>query len=785
MFQVAIIVNENEVAHSAFADTLALLKRPAGLGDQKLQTYRFSVFDKYNVHRLFVRDDEHYLDNFDSLIVATNATNNLEVLSALRASAERIEDFLRHGRGILVCAQKKLSQKVGAGSDTTGFLPDRYEYSLYDRPEFSSADGLITEAEPSDRIFSYPNAITDRLIEHHCTNNSFMVHKYRSHIVPRHPSQYLALLIDAKSPPVDEALGAALGLSRALLLRTGSSTERLVVTSMALDWAEHEELLENILVYITEGTGQIAVLRRHGSHFRKAMNAYVIRARVAKIPVREYFDVEASRVMELNHRTVIVSPAFSTLEVEQMWAGLTSIGGKSTDLYHMTPDKSTGGFQLSRRSHRSALDGISASAGAWIGRSFHPNLWGRSIWTYNYVLPMMLDLGIDVAPYLPFVFADISEHVPPAISPLASYDNVPNASTQMLEILGGIFLRAAFTPDHRQGQLSPKELFDGCATWILGKLLGARAQPLRDLLYMLNSLSRVSYMKTVNEEVRERIWTTANDTLKRYRDHAYRLCDTIELTQVLELALVLGVEGPSSEPGLDGDITSILSVLRSRQGSDGEWRNISETGEVTLSLVRLAQQHPRLTDDDDATEAILQGVGFLLRDFDPRLGNWKDDINATAKAAHALALFDKHSGLSASDFFADIQARIELRADAEALESGLTHQGALLTHLFRNEGALTETANQLAAAQAMLRTQGSRLRRHRVIIFGAAVVALVTGSTLALVLGILFLSYRDVATKLLGDWHGYLISAFVGIVFTLAFMGVYSMTKERILKDDV
>ncbi|MEK6289275.1 MAG: hypothetical protein AABO57_26485 [Acidobacteriota bacterium] len=81
------------------------------------------------------------------------------------------------------------------------------------------------------------------------------------------------------------------------MLRTGSTTERLVVTSMALDWAGHEELLENILVYITEGTSQIAVLRRRGSNSDKAIDAYVVRARVAKTPVREYFDVAPDLVV--------------------------------------------------------------------------------------------------------------------------------------------------------------------------------------------------------------------------------------------------------------------------------------------------------------------------------------------------------------------------------------------------------------------------------------------------------------------------------------------------------
>lgn len=56
--------------------------------------------------------------------------------------------------------------------------------------------------------------------------------------------------------------------------------------------------------------------------------------------------------------------------------------------------------------------------------------------------------------------------------------------------------------------------------------------------------------------------------------------------------------------------------------------------------------------------------------------------------------------------------------------------------------------------------------------------------TLALIFGILLTSYRSIANKLIGDWHAYLISAFVGIVVTLAFMGVYSMTKKKIFQRD-
>jgi hypothetical protein len=777
-------VNENEVAHSAFADTVSILKRPVSLGDQKLDVYRFTVFDKYNIQRLFLSEGEDRLAGFDSLIIATNATNNIEILATLRANSPTLETFLASGKGILVCSQKKLSQRSAEDSDATGFLPTRYEYALYDRPEPSSADGSVTATEPDDRVLSYPNEVTDALIDYHCTSNSFMVHRYRSHIVPRHPSQYQVLLSDTQSPLIEGALRASLVPGRAVMLRTASVAERLVVTSMALDWAGHEELLENILIYLTEGAGQIAVLRRRASTPDKAIDAYVLRARVAKIPVREYFDVDITDISVAHHETLIVSPAFSTDEVEKMWADLSSSSGTSIDLYHMTPDQSTGGFQLCRRSRSSSVGKMSTTASAWLARSFFPSLWGKSIWTYNYVLSMMVDLGVDVSPFLPFILKDIRKHIPPSAAPFANYDNVINASAQMLEVLGRAFVDSGFTPANQETETKPSEMFDQCARWIVGKTTGGGTNSLRDRLYMLNSLLRTSYLPRLQDESRRRVWECAIETLQSYRAHNYGACETVELTQALELALALGVGGRLSDSDLNNDVTAILSVLRSRQGVNGEWRNISETGELTLALLRLSDQHARFAADRNVAESILKGVEFLLRDFDPRLGNWRDDINATAKAAHALALFDKQAGLSAGDFFADLQARAESRAESGAHEAELEREGELLVALFRTEFELVERTVQGVAAEKRLNVQTARLKRYRAFTFGATVITLIVTSILVLFFSILFVKHRSVATKLLGDWQDYFESGLVGIILTLAFMGTYSLAKNRIIKQN-
>jgi hypothetical protein len=225
-------------------------------------------------------------------------------------------------------------------------------------------------------------------------------------------------------------------------------------------------------------------------------------------------------------------------------------------------------------------------------------------------------------------------------------------------------------------------------------------------------------------------------------------------------------------------------VLRARQSSDGEWRNVSETAEVTLALLRLRQRYKQLANNKELAEIILKGVERLLHSYDTRLGNWRDDINATAKAAHALALFDKQSGLSVDEFFADIRAKIGFRLESEALEASLARDGELLATLFRREAELAERAAHVAAAQLQLSSAKKRLWRYKVFTFGALVIALIFGSILTLMFVILFVNYQTVAKELVGNWRDYLVSGFVGIILTLAFMGIYSMTKGKILKKD-
>ncbi|MEP1588676.1 MAG: hypothetical protein ABJJ92_17620, partial [Tateyamaria sp.] len=772
MFHVAVIVNENEVAHSAFADTVRTLQEPLGLGEQKAKTYRFYQFDKFNIHRLFLTEDENNLHNFDSVVLATNATNNTEVLEAFRNNKSEIEKYLGQGKGLLICSQKKLSVDFEHDSsiEGTGILPERYDYSLFNRPEKSSSQGKITISAAQDRICRYPNLVDDKLIDYRCQNNNFMPHRYRAHVVPQHPSQFEVILADKKSPPLQDALRSTLDSSRGILLRSGNLRERLVVTSMALDWAGHKELLENLLVYITEGTDQLGVVRKAGSEADLALDAYLVRARVAKVPVRVYPNLQSAELAKQKHDTLIVSPAYSSEEVDGIWAELCRNKENGTDLYHMLSEPITGGFQLHRKSVQSRRDDMCSSAAAWLGRTFYPGLWGKSIWSFNYVVSMMAAQDFELEAFAPVIVDFIEEHTPSEATPKVSYDNVINASAQMLEVLH-LLLESGALSKNNESKLKAEKMKQGTVSWLTEKL-DDKSITLRDRTYVLLALFRMDLSKEVEGLDKTKLHEIAAETYRSYKSNTFSRCETVELAQVLELSLKLKLLGVAADSDVESSVAKILALLAKRQSDEGYWRNISETAEVTLTLLVLSDKYQDFAGRDVQTELILRGVQCIIGAYDSALGNWQNDTNATAKAAHVLGAFDRQIGVSASDFFAGIQTRSAFRAFVGTNVRDLAHDGLLLSELLNKEAQLSKVKKSAGLSAA-------RLRRYRLFTFGATFVTLLSLSTLALVLGILIVSHPTVAEQMVGDWQGYLVSSFVGILLSIVVMGSVSVARGR------
>lgn len=776
MFRVAVITNENEVAHSSFADTTAILKRPVTLQSQKTDSYVFVEFDKFSVTRLFQRGHQDHLLSFDALVIATNATNNSEVLLALRSGRSTIEEFIGSGKGVLILSQKKLSQSA-ENRESTGFLPERFDYSLCERPEASSAAGVITIAEATDRIVAYPNVVTQDVVEHRCEHNSFMKHRYRSVLVPTNANQFVAVLIDRLSGDMPNVSPMGFPPGRPILIRTASTRERVVATSMALDWAGHEELLENLLIYITEGEDQIAVLRRKDAVLDDPIDVYATRARASKLPVREYFDIDAADMALLDHRAIVVSPAYSPDEVQAIWDRLAGASRTNIDLYHLLPTSAAKQFQITRRSLSNSANHLALSGALWISRSFVPTFWGKSIWTYNYALPMLKDLGVDIAPFASHVLADIKGHIKSSPSGGASYDNVPNATAQLLELLCSCF--ASLTDANLP--VKPTELVEKCERWIVELLIQRTPLSPRDRVYLFNSLDRANRQDQLSAEERRELHSIARETLQHYRARGVALVETVELAQWLELELSTTLTPTLISPSANHAFRDIVSELKRRQQIEGCWKNVSVTGDVLIALLRAGGPKDDVCRDSVVKDMLVKGVEYLVRSFDKASGNWSNDINATAKAARALSLFDRRRGLSSADFLADIHARAEMLTFAGFCEEGLRHDGALLDALLFSEQTLKAANENARSIQKQADKTALRELILRGIAFGSFVIALISLAALALVLSILSASYPEALTGIFGKWEEFLVSSFVGIVLTLVFMAVYTFVQSRLL----
>ncbi len=85
----------------------------------------------------------------------------------------------------------------------------------------------------------------------HCRENDFKAHVYRAVLAPKNEAAYEAVLEDR-----------SYGGSRRLMLANRSSLygERVVVSTIAVDWEGHWRLLENIVRYITEGMPRVALI---------------------------------------------------------------------------------------------------------------------------------------------------------------------------------------------------------------------------------------------------------------------------------------------------------------------------------------------------------------------------------------------------------------------------------------------------------------------------------------------------------------------------------------------
>ena len=273
------------------------------------------------------------------------------------------------------------------------------------------------------------------MVQTTCERNGFRRHIYRSHIIPDRPGAYVSLLVDNTTDPKNP---------RTLLVTNAISQkgERIVVSTIAIDWEFHQDLLINIIVYITEGLPTIAFIdnseQQHGD-----FDFLLTGARLSKISHSLYkHPADISPDMYAIHDTYVFSPDWDEQTVES-FINLVTERESQVARYrrkHIKVNffrKLSNVLLLSQYSNFSSIDLVVRNSITWLNSKFEEKMWGGSFWiTYDVVL-MMIDLDVDVSHFTPFIYRDIVRHYA-----LGSYDAVVGATCGLFELTALLYYKA-------------------------------------------------------------------------------------------------------------------------------------------------------------------------------------------------------------------------------------------------------------------------------------------------------------------------------------------------------
>ncbi len=448
MYRVGIIINENEVSHSRYADTLGALQSALdGCNDngRKGNSYHFSVFDKFNVHTLF-EEGENNIKTLDGIFIATNAMSfNLRVHEVFSRNKGSLEAFIDDNKGIFVSSQKKLSNGRLSKEKfrSAGFLPERFDYYLFDRPEKFSSEGIVSTFPGTNRLLLYPYKISDEIIKNHCENNQFIAHTYRSLIIPKHSHSYDTVLSDSTSPFVSQKELAYINRERKMLLSSRHS-KRIVISTMALDWANHTELLCNILTFITQSKPLTTFVKKESEHTRSAIiDSYIVRANTANLPYRVISRADLYEHARTPGEALIFSPDWRTGEIENLYASLLTKESTYFAIYHIcrTADSSNNSHKLTKYCNFSSVDVLKDAVVQNLLSDYLSGSWNKSVWIYSYILKLIEFFDFDIPVVAKRLYRELSGHFTKKDEATGEseltgcYDNVFNATCKMLEIL--------------------------------------------------------------------------------------------------------------------------------------------------------------------------------------------------------------------------------------------------------------------------------------------------------------------------------------------------------------
>jgi len=706
-YRIAVVQNESALLRTAYNNIFPnfhnISKKIALNTFGVKENYEFMSFTSANIDSLFLETGNDYIGQFDALIIATNSTNDSDILSRLNNNKNHIENFLSKNRGLAIFSQKKLSKKT---SGIVDFLPIELSYQLVERKDTKdSSKGVIACVKNNDVLMQ---GLTEKTINDRSEINPFKPHKYRSILNISNEGFYEKILYD-KENSVDK--------DSTILARC--KNKNIVITSMALDQTEQNELLANIFKYIIKGVPTIGFVgvdeNRNNLSNINFNNLYYI-TRLAKYPSHDYksfSDIDDEEVFSI----YIISPSIPTSEVNSFWEKIKNIkisGVRKNIKVYQIEGNAVNEKIVREFSNFSAVDLIIEKTLLWISSSFdnpkkkedldeNANYFGNSFWiSYDSLL-----LFFDALKTEKFDFGNIhSSFVQPILNKIekshfrienepfpGSYDGVYNCTCAMFEIFN--LLDALKTKNSSAEVINTNSALNPELTY---KYIIENFESVSndDKLYALFALNH--YYKE-----KEIIFSKESDEIKTFKKNVedqysklllnfessdknsiYENYTEIDLCRQIKLITII-LENNDNEVVKSEFLLSLLGGhlmrLRSLQ-INGRWGSISKTAIIIKMLIKSLGWNTQITYEnvtDTNNQIITDGINYLISAYSETqegLGNWHDDLLASINSTHALLLYDLSNSYTIKDF-KDSIARDLLTI--QALDSTTNNINALTT----------------------------------------------------------------------------------------------------------
>lgn len=721
MYRVAVIQNEVEMQHSGYVDSVPKYRERFDFNFD----VAFNRFSGVNINNLF-REGEDYILDYDCLIIGTNATSDGDVYTVLQQNNNKnlLKNFISLGKGLLICSQKKIStdkSSDGYKIRKTNFLPDNYEYNVVSRPNVeNSSDGDVQMVENNYNlaqsfIFNLPHEISNNMIKEHCDNNDFQKHYYRDYILPKKDSSYFPLLIDKKSP-----------VRNTLMVASPNKNEKIIISTIALDWAGHYELLENLIRYLMVGIPEVAFVTKKNDE-DGVFKFLITEAELEKIPYEKYIEIDeiCNNKLSQFHSLYVFSPLYTELEVSSFWDSIKN-NKQYAKLFHYryVDDKSTNDLVLVNFTQSKQIDLQKQAVETWLISLYENKFWDNSFWkTYDVILAL-IKLKVNIQPYIVGIFSDINSHYKDG-----SYDGVLAPTCGLLELLNLICINR----ECLQELNFVERMLEDTINWLVMKYNKTSNYNKKFIIRAFHRANLIENLKKSFQSEKDFLIELHNVAITD--NTAIKDKFEIDLCLDIETCLIYTIYSHKEEQIIKKRIKDCLNAILIAQQQNGRWdNNLGKTARILLFLM----EHEKFISPESISKPIEIGINAIRKAYCKN--NWENNLVTTSISISALVLADKRAKYESKDFLSQISHEVKLTSSYNSLRLALDTLSRVL-----------DTYNKSQKELKILRKIEKKYHKVKIALYTFANIAVVSVLLLISYYIYLWLENKQLFIKMLSE----------------------------------